>query len=48
MIYDHLRNINLHSDGDSTSIDLFIGNDFYYSFINSNNAKGENDESIAI
>ena len=50
MIYDHLRNIDLlkNSEGDSTSIDLFIGNDFYYSFINSNIVKGQKDESIAM
>ena len=34
MIYDHLRNIDLlkNSEGDSASIDVLIGNDFYYSF----------------
>ena len=50
MIYDHLRNIDLlkNSEGDSTSIDLFIGNDFYYSFINSNIVKGQKDESMAM
>ena len=48
--YDHLRNIKLlkHSEGDSTSIDLLIGNDFYYSFINGNIVKGQKDEPIAI
>ena len=48
--YDHLRNIKLlkHTEGDSTSIDLLIGNDFYYSFINENIVKGEKDEPIAI
>ena len=48
--YDHLRNINLlkHSDRDSTSIDLLIGNDFYYSFINENIVKGQKDEPIPI
>ena len=44
--YDHLRNIKLlkHSEGDSTFIDLLIGNDFYYSFINGNIVKGQKDE----
>ena len=48
--YDHLRNIKLlkHTEGDSTSIDLLIGNDFYYSFINGNIVKGQKDEPIAI
>ena len=48
--YDHLRNIKLlkYSEGDSTSIDLLIGNDFYYSFINGNIDKGQKDEPIAI
>ena len=48
--YDHLRNIKLlkHAEGDSTSIDLLIGNDFYYSFINGNIVKGQKDEPIAI
>ena len=48
--YDHLRNIKLltHSEGDSTSIDLFIGNDFYYSFINGNIVKGQKDKPIAV
>ena len=47
--YDHLRNINLlkHTEGDSASIDLLIGNDFYYSFINRNFVKGQKDEPIA-
>ena len=47
---DHLRNIKLlkHSEGDSTSIDLLIGNDFYYSFINGNIVKGQKDKPIAI
>ena len=45
-----MRNIKLlkHSEGDSTSIDLLIGNDFYYSFINGNIVKGQKDEPIAI
>ena len=45
-----MRNIKLlkHSEGDSTSIDLLIGNDFHYSFINENIVKGEKDEPIAI
>ena len=48
--YDHLRNIKLlkYSEGDSTSIDLLIRNDFCYSFINWNIAKGQKDEPIAI
>ena len=48
--YDHLRNIKLlkHTEGDSTSIDLLIGNDFYYSFINGNIVKGQKDEPITI
>ena len=48
--YDHLRNIKLlkHSEGDLTSIDLLIGNDFYYLFINGNIVKGQKDEPIAI
>ena len=48
--YDHLRNIKLlkHSEGDSTSIDLLIENDFYYSFINWNIIEGQKDEPIAI
>ena len=45
-----MRNIKLlkHTEGDSTSIDLLIGNDFYYSFINGNIVKGQKDEPIAI
>ena len=45
-----MRNIKLlkHSEGDSTSIDLLIGNAFYYSFINGNVVKGQKDEPIAI
>ena len=48
--YDHLRNIKLlkHSEGDSTSIDLLIENDFYYSFRNRNIIEGQKDEPIAI
>ena len=48
--YDHLRNIKLlkHSEGDSTSIDLLIGNDFFYSFINGNISKGQKSEPTAI
>ena len=48
--YDHLRNIKLLkcSEGNSTSIDLLIANDFYYSFINGNIVKGRKDESITI
>ena len=48
--YDHLRNIKLlkHSEGDSTSIDLLIENDFYYSLINENIVKGQKDKDIAI
>ena len=48
--YDHLRNVKLleYSEGDSTSIDLLIGNNFYYSFINGNIVKGQKDEPIAI
>ena len=48
--YDHLRNIKLlkHSEGDSTSIDLLIGNDFYYSFINGNIVKCQKNKPIAI
>ena len=48
--YDHLWNIKLlkYSEGDSTSIDLLIGNDFYYLFINWNIVKGQKDEPIAI
>ena len=48
--YDHFRNIKLlkHSEGDSTSIDEMIGNDFYYSFINGNIAICQKDEPIAI
>ena len=48
--YDHLRNIKLlkHAEGNSTSIDLLIGNDFYYSFINRNIVKGQKDEPIGI
>ena len=47
--YDHLRNTKLlkPSEGDSTSIDLLIGNDFYYSFINGNIGKGQKDKPIA-
>ena len=37
-----------HTEGDSTSIDLLIGSDFYYSLINGNIAKGQKDEPIAI
>ena len=45
-----MRNIKLlkYSEGDSTSIDLLIGNDFYYLFINWNIVKGQKDEPIAI
>ena len=45
-----MRNINLlkHSEGDSTSIDLLVGNYFYYSFINGNIVKGQGDEPVAI
>ena len=45
-----MRNIKFlkHSEEDSTSIDLLIGNDFYYSFINGNIVKGQKDEPIAI
>ena len=45
-----MRKINLlkHSEGDSTSIDLLVGNYFYYSFINGNIVKGQEDEPIAI
>ena len=48
--YDHLWNIKLlkYSEGDSTSIDLLIRNDFCYSFINWNIAEGQKDEPIAI
>ena len=48
--YDHLRNIKLlkHSEGDSASIDLLIGNDFYYSFINGNIVKCQKNKPIAI
>ena len=48
--YDHLRNINLlkHSRGDSTSVYLLIGNDFYYLFVNGNIIKGQKYEPIAI
>ena len=46
----HLGSINLlkHSDRDSTSIDLLIGNVFYYSFINESIVKGQKDEPISI
>ena len=37
-----------HSEEDSTSIDLLIGNDFYYWFINGNIVKGQYDEPTAI
>ena len=45
-----MRNIKLlkHSEGDSTSIDLLIGNDFFYSFINGNISKGQKSEPTAI
>ena len=45
-----MRNIKLlkHSEADSTSTYLLIGNDFYYSFINGNIVKGQKDEPIAI
>ena len=45
-----MRNIKLleHFEGDSTSVDLFIGNDFYYSLINGDIVKGQKDEPIAI
>ena len=45
-----MKNINLlkHSEGDSTSTDLLIGNDFYYSFVNRNIVKGQKNEIIAI
>ena len=45
-----MRNIKLlkHSEGDSTSTYLLIGNDFYHSFINGNIVKGQKDEPIAI
>ena len=45
-----MRNIKLLkcSEGNSTSIDLLIANDFYYSFINGNIVKGRKDESITI
>ena len=48
--YDHLRNIKLlkHSEGDSTSIDLLIENDFHYSLINGNIVKGQKGKAIAI
>ena len=47
---DHSRNINLlkHSDRDSTSIDLLIVNDFYYSFTNESIVKVQTDEPIPI
>ena len=45
-----MRDIKLlkHSEGDSTSIDLLIGNDFFYSFINGNISKGQKSEPTAI
>ena len=45
-----MRNIKLikPSEGDSTPLDLLIGNDFYYSFINGNIVNGQKDESITI
>ena len=48
--YDHMRNIKLlkHSERDSTSIDLLIGNDFYYSFIFGNIVKAQKYETVAI
>ena len=44
--YDHLRNINLlnHSEGDS--IDLLVGNDLYYLFINGNIVKSSKNQPI--
>ena len=37
-----------HPEGDSVLIDLVIGNDLYYSFINRRMVKVQIDESIAL
>ena len=37
-----------HPEGDSVLIDLLIGNDLYYSFINRRMVKVQIDESIAL